>query len=446
VKVSKQLRIYAAEGSQECNVKKGFIMESKPLVLGRYSLGIGDRFCMEGRAQLRAVKKALDRGVEIHPVWNKSNREHTIIGTEPISARQEADAATAEEQWKCSYFVDADHIGLKTVDRFLDSCDYYTLDVADYIGKPAAAEQTEICIAELTPILGTLKHPALDQQITLTIQDLRAFTAKYLSGLQEAAKIYEYLKAKKGDGMFITEVSIDESTQPQSPAELYLFLAGLAKKGVAVQTIAPKFSGAFLKGIDYVGDVKKFSQEFKSDLAVVDLAKKALGLPEELKLSVHSGSDKFSLYPHIHALLNQYNAGVHLKTAGTTWLEEVIGLASDANGLVLAKKIYAQAFERIEELRKPYETVVDINVTNLPAPSEIAKLSSPEFIAILMHDRTNPRMNRDFRQLIHISFRVAAELGEEYMNGLRASRAAIERNVTDNLYIRHIQPLFLGGN
>ncbi len=420
-------------------------MAAKRLVLGRYSLGIGDRFCMEGRAQLRALKKAMDKGVEIHPVWNKSNREHTIIGTEPFSTRQEADTAVKEEQWKYPYFVDADHIGLKTVDRFLDACDFYTLDVADYIGRPAAAEEAENFITELTPVLGTLKHPALGQQINLTLQDLRAFASKYLFGLQEAARIYEYLKMKKGTGTFITEVSVDEATQPQSPVELYLFLAGLAKKGVAVQTIAPKFSGAFLKGIDYVGDVAAFSQEFKNDIAVIDIAKKAFGLPEELKLSVHSGSDKFSLYPHIHAHLVKYNAGVHLKTAGTTWLEELIGLAASANGLALAKKIYMQAFERIEELWKPYETVVDINISNLPAPSTVAGFSSAEYIAALKHDRTNPKMNRDFRQLIHISFRVAAEMGEEYMTGLHASRAAIERNVTENLYLRHIQPLFIGG-
>jgi hypothetical protein len=424
--------------------ERNFIMAAKRLVLGRYSIGIGDRFCMEGKAQLRALKKALDKGVEIHPVWNKSNREHTIIGTEPISTRQEADAAVKEEHWEFPYFVDADHIGLKTVDRFLSASDFYTLDVADFIGKPASAEEAEKFIEEMTPVLGTLTHPALDQQISLTAQDLRAFTAKYLLGLQEATKIYEYLKTKKGAGNFITEVSVDEATQPQSPAELYLFLAGLAKKGVAVQTVAPKFSGAFLKGIDYVGDVNAFSKEFKSDIAVVDIAKKAFGLPEDLKLSIHSGSDKFSLYPHIYAHLTKYNAGVHLKTAGTTWLEEVIGLAADANGLAIAKKIYEQAFVRIEELRKPYETVVDINTANLPLPAAVDKWSSAEYVATLKHVQSNPKFNRDFRQLVHISFRVAAEMGDEYKNSLIKSRKSIEENVTENLYVRHIQPLFLG--
>lgn len=419
-------------------------MATTRLKLGRFSMGIGDRFGMEGRAQLRAMKKALEQGVEVIPVWNKSNREHTIIGTEPTATRVEADEAVKAEGWTLPYFVDADHIGLKTVDRFLAACNFFTLDVADYIGKPASEQETKQFVETMKSVLGTLAHPALDGTITLTEDDLKRFAQKYLLGLLEAVKIYEYLKGKKGEGNFITEVSVDEATQPQTPPELYLFLAGLAHYGVKVQTVAPKFSGEFLKGIDYVGNVEAFSREFRSDIAVIDIAKQKFDLPEELKLSVHSGSDKFSLYPHIHQHLMKYNAGVHLKTAGTTWLEEVIGLAADAYGLGIAKRIYAQAYERIEELRKPYETVVDINVGNLPKPSVVDTWSSDEFVATLKHDPANPKLNKDFRQLVHISFRVAAEMGNEYFDALKAARQSIEAHVTENLYVRHIQPLFLG--
>ncbi|MCX7984507.1 MAG: tagaturonate epimerase family protein [Bacteroidetes bacterium] len=420
-------------------------MATTRLKLGRFSMGIGDRFGLEGRAQLRAMKKALEHGVEVIPVWNKSNREHTIIGTEPSSVRTEADEAVQAEGWTLPYFVDADHISLKTVDRFLHACNFFTLDVADYIGKPASDEETKKFIELMQPVLGTLRHPAFDSEINLTHVDLERFAQKYLLGLLEAVKIYEYLREKKGEGNFITEVSVDEATQPQTPPELYLFLAGLAHYGVQVQTVAPKFSGEFLKGIDYVGDVNAFSREFRSDIGVIDIAKEKFGLPEELKLSVHSGSDKFSLYPYIYQHLTQYNAGVHLKTAGTTWLEEVVGLAVDTRGLAIAKKIYDQAYNRIEELRKPYETVVDINVTNLPSPSVVATWSSDEFVATLKHDTKNPKFNKDFRQLIHISFRIAAEMGAEYISALHAARHIIEEHVTENLYVRHIKPLFLGG-
>ncbi len=414
------------------------------VTLGLFSMGIGDRFCLEGRAQLRSMKKALELGVEVIPVWNKSNREHTIIGTEPASTRAEADEAVKAEGWKLPYFVDADHINLKTVDRFLSACDFFTLDVADYIGKPVSAEKEKQFIDELSHVLGSLRHPAFESDITLSRNDLELFARKYLFGLLEAVNIYNYLKEKKGEGNFITEVSVDEATQPQTPPELYLFLAGLAHYGVRVQTVAPKFTGEFLKGIDYVGNVNAFSHEFKSDIGVIDIAKEKFGLPAELKLSVHSGSDKFSLYPIIHQHLKTYNAGVHLKTAGTTWLEEVTGLAADAKGLKIAKKIYSQAYERIEELKKPYETVVSINTANLPLPSVVTSWNSDDFVSALKHDQKNPKMNKDFRQLVHISFRVAAEMGEEYITALKAARQTIEAHVTDNLYERHILPLFIG--
>jgi hypothetical protein len=419
-------------------------MTSKRIALPRYSIGIGDRFGLEGRAQLRALKRAANEGVEVIPVWNKSNREHTIIGTEPLAARREADSAVRDEKWLLPYFCDADHVGLKTVDRFVSVCDFFTFDVADFIGRSAPEHETQNFIEALSPLLGKLHHPGLDEPITLAIHDLRVFAKNYLLALQEAGTINEHLKKVKGEGCFVTEVSIDEATKPQTPAELYLLLAGLAHFGVGVQTIAPKFCGKFLKGIDYVGDVTAFIREFKSDLAVVEIAKTAFELPSELKLSVHSGSDKFSLYPSMQTLLKQFNAGVHLKTAGTTWLEEVIGLAGHPQGLAIAKKIYSRAFERIEELRKPYETVVEINVSNLPNPAVVERWTSDDFVSTLRHDQTNPRLNLDLRQLVHIAFRIAAEMGEEFIAGLQNARGVIEQNVADNLYARHVQPLFLG--
>ena len=108
--------------------------------LERFSIGIGDRFGREGPAQLAAFLKAKAAGVAITPVWNKSNREHTIVGTHPDSVRAEADAAVRALNWTGSYRVDADHIGLKTVDRFIGASDFFTIDVADFIGQPASAD------------------------------------------------------------------------------------------------------------------------------------------------------------------------------------------------------------------------------------------------------------------------------------------------------------------
>src|SRR5947209_5882567 len=107
------------------------------LEIGKYSIGLGDRFGRQGRAQLRALLMARARGVEVVPVWNKSHREHTLVGTEPAGVRREADLATAALGWGAAYHVDADHIGLSSVDPFLDTHDFFTLDVGDFIGRPA---------------------------------------------------------------------------------------------------------------------------------------------------------------------------------------------------------------------------------------------------------------------------------------------------------------------
>ncbi|MGC1359758.1 MAG: hypothetical protein WA826_01155, partial [Silvibacterium sp.] len=93
------------------------------ITLGKFSLGVGDRFAHQAKAQLEACILASKHGIEVTPVWNKSNREHTIIGSEPSSTRQAADAAVQALRWTKPYFCDADHINLGTVDRFLAPCD-----------------------------------------------------------------------------------------------------------------------------------------------------------------------------------------------------------------------------------------------------------------------------------------------------------------------------------
>src|SRR6202044_2730815 len=118
-------------------------MANQALKLTKYSVGTGDRFAHQAKAQLQACIKALDRGVEVVPVWNKSNREHNIIGSEPSSVRAAADAAVKALGWKLPYFCDADHITAQTVERFLAPCDFFTFDVADFIGQPAQVEDID---------------------------------------------------------------------------------------------------------------------------------------------------------------------------------------------------------------------------------------------------------------------------------------------------------------
>ncbi|MFA5203785.1 MAG: tagaturonate epimerase family protein, partial [Lentisphaeria bacterium] len=321
--------------------------------LAPYSIGIGDRFGHQGAAQLAALQAARQAGVDITPVWNKSNREHTLIGTTPADTRTAAMAAVRTANWAGAWHLDADHIGLKTVDGFLPHCDFYTLDVADAIGRPAAPEDAAAVRAALQPCVGR-GFPALGRPEPVDSAALDAFLANYAGAVREAGRIYRRIEAARGRGQFITEVSTDEAVTPQTPLELLLILGGLAGEGVPVQTIAPKFTGRFNKSVDYVGDVAQFAREFEQDLLALQLAVQEFGLPPGLKISIHSGSDKFSLYGPVRQLLRRHGAGLHLKTAGTTWLEELIGLAlAGGDGLAVARDIYAQAHGRIDELCAP---------------------------------------------------------------------------------------------
>lgn len=225
--------------------------------------------------------------------------------------------------------------------------------------------------------------------------------------------------------------------------ELFLILVMLAAENVPVQTIAPKFTGRFNKGVDYVGDVAAFAREFDEDLHVIAYAISELGFPETLKLSVHSGSDKFSIYPVIREALKRHGCGLHVKTAGTTWLEEVIGLAeAGGDGLALAREIYAGAHARFDELTGPYATVVDIDRTALPSPEEVNQWTAATFVESLRHDLKNPHYNANLRQLLHVGFKVAAELGKRYTAALETHRESVARNVRTNLLERHIKPIF----
>jgi hypothetical protein len=242
----------------------------------------------------------------------------------------------------------------------------------------------------------------------------------------------------------IAEISMDETDTPQTPPELLVILAAIADEGIPVQTIAPKFTGRFNKGVDYVGDLVQFEKEFHEDLAVIAFAVARYGLPAHLKLSVHSGSDKFSLYPIIRRTLPKFGAGLHIKTAGTTWLEELIGLA-EAGGpaLALAKEIYAEAMDHVEELTAPYASVIDIDRAKLPSGVEVAAWSSAQFTGALRHDQSHPLFNPSLRQLLHVAFKLAAKKGARYLDLLKANEEIVGRNVTTNLYERHLVPLFL---
>ena len=420
-------------------------MASEGLKLNKYSVGVGDRFAHQAKAQLQACVQALNHGIEIVPVWNKSNREHTIIGSEPSSVREVADAAVRALDWKLPYFCDADHITLETVGRFFEPCDFYTIDVADFIGQAVAEAEIDGFVQRHPELMGRIQLQGADGTFEITAENLRQTARKFLAAVKKAGEVYRTIENAKGVGNFIPEVSMDETDRAQSPVELLIILGVIADEGIPVQTIAPKFSGRFNKGVDYVGDVVQFERELAFDVAAIAHAIRQYGMPENLKLSVHSGSDKFSIYPAIHATMQKFDVGIHLKTAGTTWLEELIGLAeAGGDGLALAREIYSEAYGHREELCAPYATVIDIDAARLPSPDEVRDWSSNEYTAALRHVEGEAAYNNSLRQLLHVGFKVAAKMGSRYTDLLEANEIVIAKNVTENLYDRHLAPVFLG--
>ena len=127
----------------------------------------------------------------------------------------------------------------------------------------------------------------------------------------------------------------------------------------------------------------------------------------------------------------------------STWLEEVIGLAEAGGvGLDLAKEIYSEALAHLDELCAPYATVIDIQAKRLPAAAEVRGWSSEQFTGALRHEPSNPEFNPDLRQLLHVGYKVAAKKGDRYLDALKNFEKQVSANVTDNLYRRHLEPLF----
>lgn len=411
--------------------------------LAKNSIGTGDRFGHQAKAQLRAVIAARDRGIDLVPVWNKSNREHVFTASEPATVRGAADAAVRALGWDRPYHVDADHINIETVGRFLDSSDFFTIDVAHFIGATPERNAAEDFVKRHPELTGTIKAPGVTAPIRGTADSVTRIACKYLAAVQEAGRIYRHIASRKGADAFIAEVSMDETDAPQTPLELVIILAAIADEQVRLQTIAPKFTGRFNKGLDYAGDITQFTREFRDDLAMVAFSIEHYGLPRNLKLSVHSGSDKFSIYRPIRDALKETGAGVHLKTAGTTWLEELIGLAEGGGeGLEAVKTIYRHAYQQSEALRQPYAAVIDIEVDKLPHPDEVDQWNSDDIVAAIRHEPDCRAFDRNVRQLLHVGFKIAAKMDTRYTRLLEEYEPFISRNVTGNLLQRHILPLW----
>jgi hypothetical protein len=421
--------------------------------LANYSFGTGDRFAHQAAAQLSAVTAAAERGVTLDIVWNKSFREHTTIGSQPVSTREAADAAVkayresgAGQAWKGAYYLDADHIGPGTVGIYLPYAEFYTLDVADAIGKDCDDAYRQRFLSAAQAWIGKpFAVDGLDEPIRITEDVAARVAGHYLFAAKTAGDLYRHIAdARRGKDLII-EVSMDETATPQTPEEIFPILLALSLEAIPLQTFAPRFSGRFNKGVQYVGDPAVFEREFEKDALILRHAASVLGLPENLKLSLHSGSDKFAIYPGIRKVLERHGVGIHVKTAGTTWLEEIIGLCEvGGDGLEMAKDIYRSCLEHIDELSAPYAEVIDIDRGALPTADEVDALQAGELAAMIRHDLDNPSYNPSMRQLFHVGYKIAAKKGRGFLDQLEKHEEAIAVQVKTNLFDRHIRKIFPG--
>jgi hypothetical protein len=412
------------------------------LTLEKFSFGVGDRFAHQARAQLRAFQRLARDSVDAVPVWNKSNREHSFIGSEPQSAYDAARDAVKALGWEKGWHVDADHIRIETVGRYLDSSDFFTIDVADSIGKMAEQDQIHAFVDGHGELVGKVHLPGIERPFETSRTDVHRIAGQYLLAAKDAGRIFRHIASRKGGGQFIAEVSMDETDAPQTPPELLVILTALADEGVKAQTIAPKFTGRFNKGVDYVGDLAQFEREFHDDLAVIAHAGEPLRSAKQLEAQHPLRQRQILALPNRAPDASAVPCGVHLKTAGTTWLEELIGLAeAGGDGLAFAKEIYATALDHVDELCAPYAAVIDIDRAKLPA--SVSAWTSEQFVRALRHVPADPQFNPSLRQLLHVSFKLAAKTGRRYLDLLEANAEVVGRNVTENLYDRHMRPLFL---
>jgi len=411
------------------------------LTLGKYSMGIGDKFGKQSRAQLTAFEMASFAGVEITPVWNKSEREYQVTGTTPYMARQTVEKAVSTVKWTKPYFLNADGVSLSNIQEFTNDCNFFTVDALLFANDQCPENDITRFCDDFSEYLENIKVQGQKESFAITKAQIKVFAQNYLPVLNGIIAVNQFLKERKGVN-FILEISFANSDKELPTNDIFYLLAALSFKKISVQVFSTRLPGLFCNGIDFMGDVKNTLDTVEANILAINLAKRIFALPDDLKLGLHNASDKFSLYPGIGKLLRKYNAGIHVKTSGTSWLEECIGLAkANEDSLDLIKTIYSLALYRSEKLSKLYGKHLSINQSKLPSTLEMVGWNADAMSSVLTHDG-NEYYNPDVRQLMHISYEVAAEYGDIFQEALIENAEIIGQQVTKNLYERHIKRLF----
>ncbi len=412
-------------------------LRPRPLGLAT-SAGLGDRLGLATPGHVRALRAV---GGVIAPVFpQQSIREMTRTGRTPIEVIDDATWGMFAEGWRCGTGADADH--LKTT-ADVDAClavgfSMFTIDPGEHVDSAAdsaavaalRAKMPGLPWSELEDTEAALRSRYLGQTFAvehLSIQfdetTLLRAAVKYGRAVAHVARMWRHLAKAAGSRLFELEISVDETETPTSPAEHYWVASELRRLGVVWVSLAPRFVGRFEKGVDYIGDLAGLETDIAAHAAIA----RQLG---PYKLSLHSGSDKFSVYPIIARLTKGL---VHLKTAGTSYLEALRTVA--ALDPALFREIYAFARERYETDKVSYHVSAELG--RAPEAKDVKEAALPALLEPL-----------DSREILHVTFGSVLKetdrtgkprFQDRLMALLREHPDAYAKNLETH-FVRHLRP------
>jgi hypothetical protein len=413
-------------------------LKPKPLGL-QTSAGLGDRLGLATPGHVRAVRAA---GGTIAPIFaQQSIREMTRTNRTPQQVMDDAIWGIFQEGWRESVGADADH--LKTT-ADIDAClaagyTFFTIDPGEHVNNSAETMALPDLRAAVNKLPSDLQYPIFSLQnksfdveehiIHFDEHTLLKAVVKYGRAIAHVATMYHHLMQATGGQNCELEVSVDETELPTSHAEHIYIASELRRLGVQWVSLAPRYIGRFEKGVDYIspsgqiGDVAAFEADFAVHAAIA----RQFG---PYKLSLHSGSDKFSVYP---VAARQTHGLVHLKTAGTSYLEALHTIAS--LGPAFFRAIYAFARERYETDKVSYH--VSAQLGRAPLPQDVTDADLPKLLDQF-----------DAREILHVTFgSVLTERDaqgrprfyDRFMGLLRANPEAYAANL-EHHFLRHLKP------
>ena len=395
------------------------------------SAGMGDRIGLATPGHVRATRSV---GGQIAPIFaQQSMREMARTGRSPQLVMDNATWGTFQEGWREGVGADADHL---KVPADIDIClaagfTFFTIDPGEHVDNRAESADLSLLreLADTLPAEVQLEASGLMGK-TFKIEDLSIHfyeasllkaAVKYGKAIAQVAMMSRHLKQAAGPALTELEVSVDETDQPTSHAEHVYIASELKRLGIEWVSLAPRYIGRFEKGVDYIGDIAAFEANLAGHAAIA----RHFG---PYKLSLHSGSDKFSIYP---AAMRQTRGLVHLKTAGTSYLEALRTIAAvDAD---LFSEIYTFACQRYETDKLSYHV-----------SAELGRAPMPEVVA----DWPDLLDQFDAREILHVTFgsvltEKTADRGWRFYDRFMALLRANPEDYADNLekhFVRHLQP------